>query len=155
MDELNVRIVHLEPLRFISFHGYGPNPEELAAQKLVAWAGPRGYLADRQAHRIFGFNNPDPTPDSQNYGYEFWLVVGAEAPSINEAPVQEFGGGLNGVTRCLGGENIGVTWQKLGKWLADSPYSYAHRQWLEEHLNAQFPAAPEELLLDLYAPIAE
>lgn len=154
MSELAVRIVKLAPLRVVSFHGFGPNPEHLGAEKLAAWAGPRGYLADRAHHRIFGFNNPNPSPGSPNYGYEFWMVVGPEVEPTEEAPVLEFGGGLYAVTRCQGGENIGATWAALVRWLTGSSYGHAEHQWLEEHLNPAFPAADADLLLDLYAPIA-
>ena len=30
---------------------------------------------DRGKHRLFGFNNPDPSAGSPNYGYEVWIVV--------------------------------------------------------------------------------
>ena len=154
MNDLAVRIVKLEPLRVASFHGFGPNPEHLAAEKLAAWAGPRGYLADPARHRIFGFNNPNPSPGSPNYGYEFWIVVGPEVEATEEVPVREFGGGLYAVARCQGVEAIGPTWGRLVQWLTDSRYGHAEHQWLEEHLNPSFPAADDELLLDLYAPIA-
>ncbi len=155
MNELAVRIVKLEPLRVASFHGFGPNPEHLAGQKLIAWAGPRGYLAEPLRHRIFGFNNPNPSPGSQNYGYEFWLVVGPEVAPEGDMRIQEFAGGLYAVTRCQAVEKIGETWQRLVRWLTDSSYGHAEHQWLEEHLNPTFPAPEDELLLDLYAPIAE
>jgi DNA gyrase inhibitor GyrI len=153
MNELAVRIVKLEPLRVASFHGFGPSPERLAAQKLAAWAGPRGYLADPARHRVFGFNNPNPSAGSPNYGYEFWIVVGPEVEGTEEVPVLEFGGGLYAVTRCQGVENIGPTWGRLVQWLTDSRYRHAEHQWLEENLNPGFTATDEELLLDLYAPI--
>lgn len=155
MNELTVRIVKLEPLRVASFQGFGASPEHLAAQKLAAWAGPRGYLDDRKRRRIFGFNNPNPSPGSPNYGYEFWLVVGPEVGPEENVPIREFEGGLYAVTRCQSVEAIGATWQALVKWLTGSKYGHADHQWLEEHLNSTFPASDSELLLDLYAPIAE
>ena len=103
MNELAVRIVKLEPLHVASFHGFGPSPEHLAAQKLAAWAGPRGYLADLAQHRIFGFNNPNPSPGSPNYGYEFWMVVGAEVEAAGDMRILDFPGGLYAVTRCQWG----------------------------------------------------
>ena len=154
MNDLTVRIVTLEPLRVASFHGFGPNPEHLAAEKLVAWAGPRGDLTDIAHHRIFGFNNPNPSPGSPNYGYEFWIVVGPEVAPTAEVPIKEFAGGRYAVTRCRGVEGIGATWGRLVAWLSDSQHGHAAHQWLEEHLNPVFPAAEDELLLDLYAPIA-
>lgn len=154
MTDLSVRIVTLEPLRVASFHGFGPNPEQLAAQKLAAWAEPRGYLAEPARRRIFGFNNPSPSAGSPNYGYEFWIVVGPEVEPTAEVPVLAFSGGLYAVTRCQGVEDIGPTWGRLVQWLADSPYGHAEHQWLEEHLNPGFVASDEEMLLDLYLPIA-
>lgn len=155
MNELAVRIVRLEPVRVASFHGFGPSPEHLAIQKLADWAAPRGYLQDRKQHRIFGFNNPNPSHGSPNYGYELWLVVGPEVEPEAEVPIREFAGGLYAVARCKSVENITATWQQLVGWLANSRYGHADHQWLEEHLNDAFPAPDEELILDLYAPIAE
>jgi len=155
MSEFPVRIVKLEPLRVASVHGFGPSPEEEAWQKLVAWAKPKGYLDDPEHHRIFGFNNPDPSPGSPNYGYEFWMVVGAEVEAAGDMRVLDFPGGLYAVTRCQGGDNIGPTWGRLVQWLTGSRYRHAGHQWLEEHINATFPVPGEELILDLYAPIAE
>jgi DNA gyrase inhibitor GyrI len=159
VNDLAVRIVKLEPLRVASFHGFGPSPEALAAAKLAAWAGPRGLLTDLTRPRIFGFNNPNPSAGSPNYGYEFWLVVGPEfVASEDEAEsdmrIRDFPGGLYAVTRCQGVENIGATWGRLAQWLTESRYGHAGHQWLEEHLNPSFPVPGDELLLDLYAPIA-
>ena len=155
MDEFAVRIVRLEPMRVACFHGFGPSPEHLAIQKLADWAAPRGYLEDRKQHRIFGFNNPNPSHGSPNYGYEMWMVVGPEVEPTAEVPIREFAGGLYAVARCQGTESITPTWQQLVGWLANSRYAHADHQWLEEHLNDAFPAPDEELVLDLYAPIAE
>ncbi len=154
MDELAVRIVRLEPMRVASFHGFGPSPEHLAIQKLADWAAPRGYLGDRKQHRIFGFNNPNPSHGSPNYGYELWLVVGPEIEPAAEVPIREFAGGFYAVARCRGAETITPTWQQLVGWLTNSRYGHADHQWLEEHLNDAFPAPDKELVLDLYAPIA-
>ena len=99
MNTLDVKIVHLDPMRVASVLGFGPSPEAAALKKLAAWAGPRGLLAEPGRPRIFGFNNPNPSPGSPNYGYEFWLVVGPEVEATAEAPVLEFEGGLYAVAR--------------------------------------------------------
>ena len=153
MGELEVRIVTLEPMRVASAHAFGPSPEDAAFAKLIAWAKPKGLTADRQAHRVFGFNNPSPSPGSPNYGYEFWIVVGPEAEPEGEIKVKEFGGGRYAVARCKGVEGIGPTWKKLNAWLEDSKHEFSHHQWLEENVG-DLEAPPEELLLDLYLPIA-
>jgi len=156
MSELEVRIVELEPMRVASVHAYSASPEHDAWNKLIAWAKPQGLLDDPETHRIFGFDNPSPSPGSPNYGYEFWIAVGPDVEAEGEATIKEFSGGLYAVTRCQGVEEIGKTWKKLVAWLQDSKYKKAHHQWLEEHIGPAEPApGPEELLLDLYAPIAE
>jgi len=157
MEQIAVRIVKLEPLRVVSFHGFGPGPEELAWQQLAAWAEPRGLLDYTPAHRIFGFNNPDPTPGSPNYGYEFWLTVGPETQPEEGVKVLDFPGGLYAVTRCeVKGdpyEVIPSTWQQLVAWREASRYREACHQWLEEHIKVNEPGSA--FTLDLYLPIAE
>jgi hypothetical protein len=76
MSELNMRIVKLDAMRVASAQGFGENPEEQAWEKLLAWAEPQGLLADQDAVRFFGFNNPNPSPGSPNYGYDQWVTVG-------------------------------------------------------------------------------
>ena len=156
MSGLEVRIVRLEPLRVASVHAFSASPEHDAWEKLMAWAKPKGLLEDSETPRIFGFNNPNPSPGSPNYGYEFWIVVGPEVAPEGEAKIKEFAGGLYAVTRCKGVENIGETWKQLATWCEDSRYRMARHQWLEEHLGpVGTPGAEAELLLDLYCPIAE
>jgi DNA gyrase inhibitor GyrI len=151
MSGLEVRFEQLPPLRVASFHGFGPSPEGVAWEKLVAWAGPRGYLDDPAHHRVFGFNNPDPSPGSPNYGYEFWMQVGPEVEPEAEVPIKEFAGGLYAVARSHGVEEIGPTWSKLVAWCEDSPY-----QWGCHCLEAGVTGLPgSDLVLDLFLPIAE
>jgi DNA gyrase inhibitor GyrI len=154
MSEVEVRIVRLEPMRVACVSGFGTSPEEEAWGKLLAWAKPRGLLDDRKAHRIFGFDNPSPSPGSPNYGYDFWIVVGPDVEAEGEATIVEFSGGLYAVTRCKGIGNIGQVWKQLVTWCEDSQYKRAHHQWLEEPLSG-LDTPPDELLLDLYLPIAE
>ena len=154
MTELDVKIVKLEPMRVASAYGFGPSPELVARDKLIAWAKPKGLLDNPEEHRIFGFNNPNPSHGSPNYGYEFWITVGPEVEPEGEVRIEEFMGGLYAVTRCVGVATISDTWNRLSQWLVDSRYNLAGHQCLEEHIGT-FPASEEEMTLDLYAPIAE
>ncbi len=118
----------------------------------------KDYLADREAHRVFGFNNPSPSPSSPNYGYEFWMVVGEDLQSGEGVEFKDFPGGLYAVARCeVAGkpyETIPACWQKLVAWREDSAYLSADHQWLEEQIRTDF--SPEAAWdLDLYLPIAE
>ena len=156
MSELQVRIVHLEPMRVARVHGFGESPEHQAWEKLNSWAKPKGLLDDLQLHRIFGFNNPNPSPGSPNYGYEFWISVGPEVEPEGEVTIQNFSGGLYAVAKCEGVGNIGETWHQLGTWRENSKYSCGRHQWLEEHLGSvEAPQDEDQLILDLHLPIAE
>jgi DNA gyrase inhibitor GyrI len=156
MNGIKVEIVKLEPLRVASFYGFGPNPEEIAWGKLEEWAKPLGYLDDRDNHPIYGFNNPNPSDGSPNYGYEFWIEIGTEGKPSGDMQIKDFQGGLYAVTRCPvpkdDFEVIGATWHQLATWLEDSSYNFGEHQWLEKHLTAD---APELVfILDLMIPIA-
>lgn len=157
MSDLEVRIVKLEPLHVASFLGFSASPENDAFAKLFAWAQPRGLLDDRQAHRLFGFNNPCPAAGSPNYGYEVWIVVDPDTAPDGEARMLDFPGGLYAVTRCVVPEGdfavIGNTWQQLNVWREDSPYKAGCHQWLEESLPLDLPGVA--FVLDLYLPLAE
>lgn len=157
MRELTVRIVRLEPARVVSVYGFGEEPEKEAWQKLVAWAEPRGLLDTPDQHRIFGFNNPSPSPGSPNYGYEFWLTIGPEIEPEGEVETKLFPGGLYAVTQCeVKGdpyESIPAAWKRLVLRREESRYRSASHQWLEAHVQAG--ETPEMFTLDLYLPIAE
>jgi DNA gyrase inhibitor GyrI len=153
MNELDVKIVKLEPLRVICFNGFGEGPEGLALEKLFAWARANG-----QSGRVFGFNNPNPAPGSPNYGYEAWMVVDQRVQAEGEGQILDFPGGLYAVARCpvtKPWEDIPGTWQKLVRWRENSRYREASHQWLEEHLAPVGEAGGDNFTLDLYLPIKE
>lgn len=156
MSDLEVRIVKLEPMRVASLYGFSKEPEGEAWKKLEAWARPKGYLDARVEHRIFGFNNPDPSNGSPNYGYEVWITVGPEVEPEGEVMILGFDGGYYAVTRCevRGGDYavIGDTWKKLVTWREDSKYERGHYQWLEETIPEE-GLQEGEFTLDLHLPI--
>ena len=158
MNEIEVQIVNLKASRFVSFYGYGEEPETLAWGKLIDYAGPLGFLDDRENHRIFGFNNPDPSPGSPNYGYEVWIEADADSESNGDLKIIDFTGGLYAVTRCevLGNayDVIPDTWKKLFTWREDSEYKAGNFQWLEEFIHVE-GLSEGEFTLDLYLPLAE
>ena len=150
MSEIDVRIVRLEPMRVAVAHGFGPGPEGVAWEKLLAWMQTTGLRPEE--HRFFGFNNPDPSPGSPNYGYEQWVTVGPEVQPSGDITIREFSGGLYAVTRCALPQ-ITETWRRLAAWREGSPYRCASHQWLEEALSLAVEPL-EELVLDIYLPIA-
>jgi DNA gyrase inhibitor GyrI len=160
MNAQNVRIVRLSPMRVASALAFGPSPEEEAWGKLVRWAASQGFLEAPAGHRIFGFNNPSPSPGSPNYGYEFWMEIGPEVEAQEEGEVElkQFAGGLYAVARCeVQGDParaIPAAWEALALWREGSAYQAGGHQWLEERLPLG-PSPEGAWDLDLYLPIAE
>jgi AraC family transcriptional regulator len=159
MTELDVRIIRLEPIRVAAALGFGESPEPLAWKKILSWAESMGLL--KGDVRFLGFNNPNPSPGSPNYGYEQWITVGAGVQGKGEIEVKEFPGGLYAVVRCKGLQNIPSIWKELASWVETSTYKMGQHPWLEESMAPPRSIAdlenlsPEALVLDLYCPIAD
>jgi DNA gyrase inhibitor GyrI/DNA-binding transcriptional ArsR family regulator len=156
--KIDIRIVKLESMRVASAHAIGKSPEPIAHEKLMRWAEKKGFFEGTQEeHPVFGFNNPDPSSDKEEYGYEFWIRVGSEIQSEDEIKVKDFEGGLYAVTTTKlisNDENMIPAWKQLADWVNNhDKYKMEKRIFLEHHLNPR--AAPEDLVLDLYCPIEE
>lgn len=158
MSDLEVHIVKLEPMRVASVRVVSETPEVDAWGKLRNWAEPLGILQDDENHPIFGFNNPNPQPDSKEYGYELWIKVGPEVESGGDVEVKDYPGGLFAVTTCKltgdpSGRNILETWRALLEWVKTSQYRWRQVHELEK---VHDPMASEiDIILDLYLPIEE
>lgn len=157
MSDLEVRIVKLPPMRVACVHGFGEGPEEQAFDKMKAWAQAHDLLG--QPCRLFGYNNPDPSPGSPNYGYDVWLTVDESVQADGEARIIEFPGGLYAVTRFEvknPWEDIPGTWRKLVKWMEASQYRHGQHQWLEEHIGPlDEMGGNQPFTLDLHLPITK
>jgi DNA gyrase inhibitor GyrI len=159
MKEFNVRIVTLPPLRVICFNGFGPSPEGQAFDKAQAWLKAKGMWEDGKPRRVLGYNNPNPSPGSPNYGYDVWVTVDETVQAEGDARIINFPGGLYAVTRVEAGPNgegIYDTWQELAAWVEHSKYTMeVHtRQCLEESPEP-FKSSPTGFTLDLCEPIRE
>jgi DNA gyrase inhibitor GyrI len=154
MKTPEVRIVQLEPARVAVGYGFGNNPEHIAWEKILTFAHQQGFMDGYYCPRFFGFNNPDPTPGSPNYGYEQWLVVPENVEAMGDIQIKDFSGGLFAVLRFKGLENIGKAWADLVAWVEISPYKMVHRDCLEEQLSSpEDTVGIEKLIFDLYLPI--
>jgi AraC family transcriptional regulator len=158
LEDQEIRIVTLPAMRVAAFHAFGSSPETEAKKKVVTWAKSHGDWKEAPAVRIFGFNNPDPSEGSPNYGYELWLTIGPNVQSDDETKIKDFPGGLYAVLHCDVTANpweiIPSSWGKLAKWLESSQYKFGNHQWLEEHLS-RFESNDKSFVLDLYLPISE
>ena len=121
MSDIEVRIIELEAMRVASAYGFGEQPEYEAWEKILDWTEKQG-IEDLSEHRFFGFNNPNPSPGSPNYGYEQWITVGEDAIEEEEIEFKEFPGGLYAVLRSEGLQNITENWKKLVVWREESRY---------------------------------
>jgi len=155
MSKLDVRIETLPPMRVISAYGFGPSPEAIAHEKMEAFLKAKDLLEGYgSVIPHYGFNNPNPSSGSPNYGYEIWVVVPPEVEPEGDLKVVMFGGGLYAVTRFENLDNIGRVWRELVNWRVNSPYREAHHQWLEHLLN---PLVKDEakMVFELYLPIKD
>jgi DNA gyrase inhibitor GyrI len=151
MDELQVEIVNLEPMRVAAALGYGTSPELEAWGAVLDWARAQGLGDDWGAHRFFGFNNPNPSAGSPNYGYEQWMTVDQDALPSATVEVKEFAGGRFATTRCRL-SHITATWLALVDWVQNSQHQIGDNVCLEECLDppATAHADPE---FALYLPV--
>lgn len=151
MNELPVRIVTLEPMTMLCFNGFGSEPENQALNLLHDWAKQHA-----QHGRIFGYNNPDPSEGSPNYGYDACMVVDADTQPVEGTRIRHLEEGLYAVLHCPVKEpwvDIPGDWQKLVQWADANDYSLGSHQWLEEHLPAEKGYLDALFTLDLYMPI--
>lgn len=161
--EIQVEIVQLEPMTVASIQAISKTPEDDAWKKVVAFAEPRGLLKDLKKNPIFGFNNPNPSAGKEEYGYEFWIRINPDIKMEEGVTKKEFSGGLYAVTRCnLTKESTSAflhehgqleSWANLVKWFESSGYKKGKHVCLEKSVNPNKP--DEDLLLDLYLPIAK
>lgn len=155
MSEITVRIVKLEPMRVASAYGFGSQPEDQAHQKMTAFLKSKGLYEDYgKTLKHFGFNNPNPSPGSPNYGYEIWVTVPANITPQGDIRIVDFCGGLYAVTRFEDLDRIGQVWQDLVCWRENSKYKAATHQWLENLLNPK-ETDIHKYIFDLYLPIGE
>ncbi len=158
MSDLIVRVVRLEPMRVACARAVSASPERDAWEKLLTWAEPRGLLQDPARYPVFGFNNPNPSPGREEYGYEFWIGVKPGAEAEGGVEVRDFPGGLYAVTTCrLVGDPAGsvpAVWRSLWDWAqSHERYRWRNTHELEQCRNPQ--ADEKDLELDLYLPIEE
>ena len=151
--ELHPRIITLDPMHVASFCVVGKDPEIKAFKLMSEWATKAG-LMDNDGTRYFGFDNPAPSSDRDEYGYEVWASPGIENADFDAVNVKEFAGGMYAVTRTSL-TNIGQTWRELIAWREGSKYGEGKHQCLEEHLSLPIGRSFNEIEIDLYLPIAD
>lgn len=155
MTDLEVRIVKLDPMRVATVRAVSETPECEAWERMCAWAEPKGLLDDVEKHPVFGFNNPNPSPDRKEHGYEFWICIGPDIEPEGEIEAKDFPGGLYAVTTCKELSTVGETWMKLWEWVNSEKCKYKWRKTHELEKQHDPRASEKDTALDLYLPIEE
>ncbi len=152
MSALDVRIEKMEPMRVASVRVISENPEQDAWEKLKLWAEANEYLGNTEEHPVFGFNNPNPSQDQTDYGYEFWMRVPPNTESEGEIEMKDFPGGFYAVITHDGLPNPEV-WMSLWNWVQSSSHEYRKTNELEKPHDPL--ASLDKMTFDLYLPIVK
>ncbi len=146
----DIRIIRLRPMKVAYYRAESASPETDAWNVMKQWVIDNG-LEELATTRFFGFNNPGPTADRPEYGYEVWVNVPDSLPESGEIKIKKFEGGLYGVT-CCRLHNISDQWKRLGQWVRKSEYGFGDHQWLEETISPD-KTPNENTQFDLYYPV--
>jgi len=149
----DVKIVELPQMRVAACRATGKHPEIDAFKTLVAWAEKSG-VPHGDGARFFGFDNPRPSPDAAEYGYEIWLAVGPDVEASNGIVIREIPGGKYAVSRTVL-STIGQSWKDIVAWREARGYRESPRQCLEEHLELPIDISHDAVTIDLYLPIEQ
>jgi len=151
-EELKVRYVDLPDMTVASALGFGKEPEGKAAAMLNAFTRKLGFTPGSEGHPSYGFNNPNPSPGSENYGYELWCKVDPDTKPEPPVEIKQIPGARYAVTRMTGLSNIGRVWKEFAAWVEDHHGKIPPctvQSWLEA---LQTPDEPdtEKWVMDLY-----
>ena len=155
-EPLAVRVETLSPMRVAFLRHVGPYDQiGQTWGRLMAWAGMRGLFS--AGFKMLGVVHDDPeiTPPDR-LRYDAAIVVRDEIAAEKDIGVQLLGGCKYAVaTHCGPYQMIGDTYARTcGEWLPGSGRELQSAPSLEMYLNSPTSTRPEELLTDIYLPLA-
>lgn len=154
MENIAVRLVDLQPMHVVTANGYGQYPEMEAWDLILDFSNEQDIDPWDKSHRFFGFNNPEPTPESPEYGYEQWMTIDDGIAADEPLDVKDVAGGRYATVHIHGLDTIGDAWQHLASWCEAQGYSVAgDREPCLEELLTPIDAPPEAWEMDLYLAI--
>ncbi len=161
----DVRIVHLPASDVASAHVIDDNPE-LSAGNMISDFVRRTRLWEKHPGlRLYGFNHPNPSGDSERHGYEFWVTIPEDLEVPEPLEKKHFPGGTYAAHMIQMGDF--QEWEWLDAWVRNSSeYEYGGNGdpetmfgCLEEHLNYHDhvieteSGEPQTAQLDLLIPV--
>ena len=153
--ELEVRYVTLPDMTVASAVGFGKEPEHQAAVMMNEFTAKLGFTPGSSGHPSYGFNNPNPSSDKQEYGYELWCRVDPGTKPVPPIEIKQVPGARYAVTRFTGLPNIGSVWKQFGAWFKSNhgdTLPCANQCWLESLQTPDEPD-PEKWVFDLYLAV--
>ncbi len=154
MENIAVRLVDLQPMHVVSATGYGQYPETEAWDLILDFTNERRIDPWDKTHRFFGFNNPDPSPETPEYGYEQWMTVDDGVAAHAPLDAKDVSGGLYATVHIRGLDTIGDAWQHLAGWCDEHGYAVAHdREPCLEELLTPIDTPTEDWEMDLYLAV--
>ena len=152
----DVRIVDLPPMCVASSLGFGKEPEDQAWKQMQAFAASAGIRLGEKGGQTYGFNNPDPDPGSENYGYELWLPVGADVKAKPPIQIKQAPGGKYAVAPVSPDSRTSAASGKSlmpGSRTARTPARRTEASG-SKHIQNPLEPDPGKWVFDLYLPIA-
>ncbi len=155
VDNMNVRVEQMQGMRVAFMRHVGPyNEVGPLWQKFMGWAFSRGLFGNG---KILGIchDDPDVTPP-EKVRYDACIQVDGSFEPEGDIGVQEVAGGEYAVATHEGPhENIGTTYGALlGQWLPTHNREPGKSPCFEIYLNNPQDTKPEDLLTDVYVPLA-
>ncbi len=153
---MDVRIEKVEPMKVAFMRHVGPYNE--VGEKwdtLMAWAAQEGLLDGRSTMLGICHDDPEVTPPDK-VRYDACLTIDDDLEPDGDIGVQQIVGGEYAVTTHFGSySRLGETYAKLfGQWMPHNGREPAATPCFEMYLNDPESSEPEELLTDVYVPLA-
>jgi len=153
---MKVTIKKVDPARVAFIRHLGPYSECGAAwDKLLTFMGKEGLLGGDAMFIGICHDDPDITPPDK-VRYDACVSAGPSFTAQGEIGVQTIPGGEYAVATHFGRySRLGQSYGKLlGQWLPRSGRELRSSPCFEVYLNSPESTAPEDLITDLYAPLA-
>jgi AraC family transcriptional regulator len=156
-ETMNVEIQQMKPMRVAFLRHVGPYGEVgVTWDRLLTLMGKDGYLGGNTMMLGICHDDPEVTPPSK-VRYDACVTVGDDYQPTGDIQVQVVAGGEYARTTHTGPYNgLGRTYTEfLGQWLPRSGRELRDAPCFEVYLNDPQSTDPEDLLTDIYAPLAE
>lgn len=155
-ETMHVELQQLKPMRVAYLRHIGPYNAVMATwDRLLTIMGKDGYLGGCPMMLGICHDDPEITPPSK-IRYDACIEVDDEFQAHQGIEVQVVEGGEYARTTHTGPyNNLGKTYMEfLGQWLPRSGRELRDAPCFEVYMNDPQSTAPEELLTDIYAPLA-